>query len=79
MIERSPCATGAVRFRLLSRGCTEHRIKHMTAKQSEKLRQLAREIQELAKDADAENIKALLNHLARECERLAEQLAQAPC
>jgi len=51
----------------------------MTDKRSEILRQKAREIRQLAKDADAANIKALLDHLARECERIAERLTQATC
>jgi hypothetical protein len=50
-----------------------------TTKRSDVLRQKAREIRELARDADAANIKDLLDHLARECERLAERLARAPC
>jgi hypothetical protein len=51
----------------------------MNNKRSDILRQKAREIRALARSADAANIRDLLDHLAKQCERLAEQLAQELC
>jgi len=51
----------------------------MNIHRSEILRQKAREIRQLAQQSDAANIKDLLDHLARECERIAEQLARERC